>query len=66
MARAATTNSRFGISWVVLAWLVIGVVVAINQDYGHNLDTASQIATFIFGVILWPVLITGGDVGVTF
>ena len=62
----ATTSGRFSISWVVLAWLIIGVIVAINQDYAHSLDTGSQIATFIFGVVLWPILAAGGDVGITF
>jgi hypothetical protein len=63
---ATATTSRFSISWVVLVWLIIGVIVAINQDYGDSLDTASQIATFISGVVLWPVLATGGDVAIVF
>lgn len=52
--------------WVVIAWLIIGVIVAINQDYGQQLDSASQVATFIFGVLLWPILATGGDVAIRF
>jgi hypothetical protein len=63
---ATATASRFSISWVVLAWIIIGVIVAINQDYAHNLDTGSQIATFLFGILLWPILATGGDVAITF
>jgi hypothetical protein len=55
-------KDRFSVSWVVVAWLIIGVVVAINQDYGRQLDNASQIATFLLGVVLWPILATGGDV----
>jgi hypothetical protein len=61
----AVATNRFSISWVVLAWLIIGVIVAINQDYGRSLDTGSQIATFILGVLLWPILATGGDVAIT-
>jgi hypothetical protein len=65
MATTATTG-RFSISWVVLAWLIVGVIVAINQDYGRHLETASQIATFISGVIFWPILATGGDIRIVF
>lgn len=59
-------KDRFSVSWVVVAWLIVGVVVAINQDYGRQLDNASQIATFLLGVILWPILATGGDVLISF
>lgn len=63
---ATATTGRFSISWIVLVWLIIGVIVAINQDYGDNLDTASQITTFVLGVVLWPILATGGDLAITF
>lgn len=59
-------QNRFSISWVVVAWVIVGVIVAINQDYGRQLDNASQIATFIFGVIFWPILAIGGDVAIRF
>ena len=57
---------RFSISWVALAWLVIGIIVAINQGYGEQLDSGSQAGTFILGIILWPILATGGDVAISF
>ncbi|HEY3140404.1 MAG TPA: hypothetical protein VGJ86_04705 [Acidimicrobiales bacterium] len=57
---------RVSISWVVVIWVVIGIVVAINKDYGKSLDTASQIATFLLAVVLWPIPATGGAVGITF
>lgn len=59
-------RNQFSISWVGVAWLVIGVIVAINQDYGSQLDNASHIASFILGVILWPILAIGGDVAIRF
>jgi hypothetical protein len=62
----AVTANRFRISWVAVAWIIIGVIVAINQDYGRNLDGGSEIATFILGVLLWPILATGGDVAIGF
>jgi hypothetical protein len=63
---AVATTNRVSISWVVLLWLVVGVIVALNQDYGRSLDSGSEIATFLLGVILWPVLATGGDVAIVF
>lgn len=59
-------GGRVSISWVLLVWLIIGVVVAINKDYGRALDTGSQIATFLLAVVLWPIPATGGAVGITF
>jgi hypothetical protein len=56
----------FNISWVMLVWLIIGVIVAINNHYGRTLENASEVATFIFGVLLWPILAFGGDVLIHF
>lgn len=63
---AAITSSRFSISWIVVAWLVIGLIVAINEDYGRQLENASQVATFLLAVILWPIPATGGDLAIRF
>lgn len=59
-------NSRVGIPVIALVWIVIGIIVAINQDYGRQIDNASHAATFVLGVILWPILATGGDVAIRF
>jgi hypothetical protein len=59
-------DRRFSISWVLLIWLIIGVVVAINKDYGRALDNASQVATFLLAVLLWPIPATGGVVLISF
>ncbi|HEY8524720.1 MAG TPA: hypothetical protein VIL48_07150 [Acidimicrobiales bacterium] len=59
-------NRRVNVSWVTVIWIVIGVIVAINQNYGENLDSGSRIATFVLAVILWPILALGGDVGIRF
>lgn len=59
-------DRRFSISWVLLIWLIIGVVVAINKDYGRSLDSASQVATFLLAVLLWPIPATGGVVLISF
>jgi hypothetical protein len=52
--------------WILIVWLIIGVIVAINKGYGDTLDNADQIATFLLAVVLWPVPATGGQVGINF
>ncbi|HEY8546215.1 MAG TPA: hypothetical protein VIL36_14245 [Acidimicrobiales bacterium] len=59
-------NRRFSISWVLLIWLIIGVIVAVNKDYARSLDTASEIATFLLAVLLWPIPATDGVVLISF
>ncbi|MGH9211801.1 MAG: hypothetical protein ACRD2C_14115 [Acidimicrobiales bacterium] len=54
------------ISWVLLLWLIIGVIVAINKDYGQSLDSGSEIATFLLAVVLWPIPATDGAVLIRF
>lgn len=40
---ASASTGRFSISWIVPVSLIVGVIVAINQDYVRSLDTASKI-----------------------
>jgi hypothetical protein len=59
-------RSRFSIWWVAVIWFGIGLVVAANKNYARSLDSASEIATFILAVILWPVPATDGAVRIQF
>jgi hypothetical protein len=59
-------NTRVRLPLVTVIWVVIGLVVAVNKDYGHHLDNGSRVATFILAVVLWPILAAGGSVGITF
>jgi len=54
------------VPWIIVVWLVVGVIVAINKDYGQNLDGASEIATFLLAVLLWPIPATDGAVLIRF
>ena len=38
---------------VLLIWLVIGVIVAVNKDYAEA--WRAQLATFVLAVFLWPI-----------
>jgi hypothetical protein len=58
-------GSRSFFPIVLLVWVVIGVVVALSKDYG-NVDNASQAATFVLAVILWPIPALDGAVAIRF
>jgi hypothetical protein len=55
-------NSRLRIRWLVAVWVVVGIFVAVSQDYDRRLDTASDWATFVMAVVVWPIPAIGGDV----
>jgi hypothetical protein len=58
-------NARVSIPVLLLLWVVIGVVVAINKGYG-DVNNGSQAATFILAVILWPIPALDGSVAIHF
>jgi hypothetical protein len=60
------SNRTVSIPLILFVWVIIGVVVAINKDYGRNLNDASHIATFILAVVLWPIPATDGSVFIHF
>ena len=57
-------RSRIRIPWILAVWVVVGILVAISQDYDRRLDTASDWATFAMAVLVWPIPAIGGDVAV--
>ena len=59
-------SGRVRIPILLLIWVVIGLVVAINKGYGDHMHTASQIGTFVLATVLWPVLSLGGAVALHF
>lgn len=59
-------RGRVSIPVVLLIWLVIGVIVAISNDYADTLENASQVATFVLATVLWPIPATGGAVLISF
>jgi ABC-type anion transport system duplicated permease subunit len=38
-------------------WVIIGVIVAANHHFFTTLKTVSQVATAIFAVLLWPLIV---------
>jgi spore maturation protein SpmA len=45
-----------------LAYLVIGIVVAADRNYLEHLGNVDDVASAIFAVLLWPLLLVGIDI----
>jgi len=50
-----------GPSVFTIIYVAIGVIVASNDHYFANLDTAKLVAEMVLAVILWPLLLFGVD-----
>ena len=59
-------RGRVRIPILMLIWIIIGVFVAVNKGYANAVDNASQVATFVLAVFLWPIPALDGAVGITF
>jgi hypothetical protein len=46
-------------------YLVIGVIVAYNEDYFENVDRIKRLLSAILAVVLWPLILIGLDVKIT-
>lgn len=55
-------RGRVRIPIVLLVWLLIGVLVAVNKGYDNNVDNADGVGTFVLAVLLWPIPASGGAV----
>lgn len=58
-------RTRVRIPLVVLIWVVIGVIVAVNKGYG-DIDNSSELATFALAVFVWPIPALDGSVAIAF
>jgi hypothetical protein len=57
---------RVRIPIVFLIWIIIGVLVAVNKGYGETMENASNVATFMLAVVLWPIPALDGAVAIIF
>lgn len=53
---------RISARLLVLAYLIVGVVIAVNRDYLDSLDTAGEWISAVLAVVLWPLLLLGFDI----
>jgi hypothetical protein len=52
-------------SFLVTAWIVVGVVIAATHDYFDRRETAGGIASAVVATLLWPLLVLGFDVRIS-
>ena len=45
-----------------IAYLVVGLIVAADRNYFDHLDNVDNVASAIFAVLLWPLLLLGVDI----
>ena len=44
---------------LLIAYLVIGIIVAANRDYLGSLDTIKEIVSALLAIVLWPLVLLG-------
>lgn len=44
---------------IVVAYVVVGIIVAANRDYLASLDTIREIVSAILAIVLWPLVLLG-------
>jgi hypothetical protein len=52
-------------TFLLLVYLVIGVVVAYAEDYLENVDRTKRLLSAILAIVVWPLVVLGFDVKVT-
>jgi hypothetical protein len=52
-------------TFLLLVYLVIGVVVAYAENYLENVDRTKRLLSAALAVVLWPLVLVGFDVKVT-
>jgi hypothetical protein len=52
-------------TFLFVAYLVIGVVVASTHHYLENVDRTKRLISAILAILLWPLILLGFDVKIT-
>ena len=48
-----------------IVYLVLGLLVAVSQNYFDHLSTLGRVLSAIIAVIIWPLLLFGIDIRIT-
>jgi hypothetical protein len=56
---AVGASPRFGVSWLVAIYLIIGGIVAATHHYWSNLHTLRAWVSALLATVLWPLLLVG-------
>ncbi len=50
---------RFGVSWLVVLYLVVGGIVAGAHHYWTNIQTFKAVVSALLATVLWPLILLG-------
>jgi hypothetical protein len=59
MLGTAYAGRRYGVSWLVVIYLVAGGIVSATHHYWSNLNTLKAIVSAVLATLLWPLLLVG-------
>lgn len=59
MLGTAYAGRRYGVSWLVVIYLVAGGIVAATHHYWSNLHSLKAIISAVLATLLWPLLLVG-------
>lgn len=48
-------------SLITIAYLIVGLIVAANENYLRDLETVRQIISAVLAIVLWPLVLLGVD-----
>jgi hypothetical protein len=48
-------------SLIALAYLIVGLIVAANDNYLRELESVRQVVSALLAIILWPLVLLGVD-----
>jgi hypothetical protein len=54
---------RSNLLWIV--YLIVGVVVAADDDYFKDVDKLIEVLEAVLAVLLWPLLLFGVDINLS-
>jgi ABC-type anion transport system duplicated permease subunit len=46
---------------IAIAYLIVGLIVAANDNYLRELETVRQVISAIPAIVLWPLVLLGVD-----
>jgi hypothetical protein len=46
---------------ITIAYLVVGLIVAANDNYLRELETVRQVISALLAIVLWPLVLLGVD-----
>jgi hypothetical protein len=59
MLGTAYARPRYGVSWFVALYLIVGGIVAATHHYWSNVHTLKAIVSAVLATLLWPLLLIG-------